>query len=134
MPPRKRSVEEIVELVAPDLSPEQHEHFRQGVALFNKGKHWHAHESWEAAWLPMGEGASDNAEIIIRALIQVASGIHLKRTGRYKGARHHFEKALPKLRLAPPWFMDIDIVAVRLFAEHQLRHFDQNISFTIRLR
>jgi uncharacterized protein len=134
MPPRKRTVEEVVELVEPDLSPEQQEHFMNGVTLFNIGKHWHAHESWEAAWLPMGDGMSDNAEIFFRALIQVASGIHLKRTGRYKGAKHHFEKALPKLQLAPPWFMGIDVAAVRLFAEHQLRHFEQDLSFTLRVR
>jgi len=134
MPPRKRSVEEVVNLVEPDFSPEQLEHFMNGVALFNNGKHWHAHESWEAAWLAMGDGLSDDAEIVIRALIQVASGIHLKRSGRYKGAKHHFEKALPKLHLAPSWFMGIDVAGVRLFAEHQLRHFGQDLSFTLRVR
>ncbi len=134
MPPRKRSIDEIVGLIEPTLSAAQLEDFLRGVSLFNSGKHWHAHESWEAAWLPMGDDACDDAEIFIRALIQAASAVHLKRSGRYKGARHHFEKALPKLRLAPAWFMGIDVAALRLFAEHQLSHFHENICFTLRLR
>jgi predicted metal-dependent hydrolase len=132
MPPRKRSVEELSSLSEPLLTPEQRTHFELGIALFNSGKPWHAHESWEAAWLEMGDDVQDDAEIFIRALIQVASGIHLKRSGRYRGARSHLEKALPKLRLAPEWFMGIDVAGVRLFAEHQLRYFGENICFTLR--
>jgi predicted metal-dependent hydrolase len=134
MPPRKRNVEDLTALREPLFTAEQHGHFLRGVELFNAGRHWHAHESWEAAWMGMGDGEADDAEIFLRALIQIASGIHLKRLGRYKGARSHLQKALPKLHLAPARFLGIDVAAVRLFAEHQLRHFRQDICFTLRLR
>jgi predicted metal-dependent hydrolase len=134
MPPKKRNAEDLRSLTEPRLTDVQREHFLRGIGLFNSGKHWHAHESWEAAWLLMGDDTADDAEIFIRALIQVASGVHLKRSGRYKGARNHLEKALPKLRLAPAWFMGIDVAGVRLFAEHQLRNFESTIAFTLRVR
>ena len=132
MPPRKREIDELDDIAEPIFSDEQLRHFARGIALFNAGKHWHAHEEWEATWLPMGDGQEDDGEIFLRALIQVASGMHLKRIGRYGGARHHFEKALPKLRRLPPRFLGLDVSAIRLYAEMQLREFFTDYVFLLR--
>ncbi len=134
MPPRKRDVDEVRSLSEPTLDPQQHEHFLAGVALFNRGKYWHAHEAWEAAWLPMGDGPEDDGEIFFRALIQLASGLHLKRSGRYKGARSQFAKAGGKFAVMPKLFLGMDTVGLRIFAEHQLARFNENFTCLLRLR
>lgn len=123
MPPRKRDTDEITAIKAPDFTPEQMAHFREGVRLFNHRRYWHAHEAWEAAWLPMGDEPSDDGEIFIRALIQLASGLHLKRVGRYKGARNQLRKAKDKFAVIPTHFMGIDVASLRVFTEFQARHF-----------
>ncbi len=134
MPPRKRSIDEIASLQEPPLDAGQRDHFLTGVALFNHGKYWHAHEAWEAAWLPMGDDPADDAEIFFRALIQLASGLHLKRSGRYKGARSQFAKASGKFAVMPGLFLGMDTVGLRIFAEHQLAHFDKNFTCLLKLR
>ena len=127
MPPRKREAGEITALAAPAFSDEQWRHFREGVALFNSGRHWHAHEAWEAAWLPMGDEPRDDAEIFLRALIQLASGLHLRQRGRSKGARSQFQKAKEKFDVCPTYFMGIDCASLRIFAEHQLDHYRDDL-------
>lgn len=134
MPPRKRDIAEIRMLSEPALDSRQEEQYRRGIALFNAGMYWHAHEAWEAAWLPMGDGAEDDAEIFFRALIQLASGLHLKRTGRHAGARSLFGKAAQKFTVMPAMFMGLDTVALRIFARHQISHFDQDFTCLLRFR
>lgn len=123
MPPRKRDINEIIDITAPDFTPEQMAHFREGVRLFNNVRYWHAHEAWEAAWLPMGDGPADDGEIFIRALIQLASGLHLKRIGRYKGAHNQLRKAGEKFAVIPAYFMGLDAASLRLFTNFQAKHF-----------
>ena len=134
MPPRKRELEEITSLLPPVLSEQQRRDFQLGIQLFNAGRHWHAHEAWEAAWMPMGNGKEDDAEIFLRALIQLASGLHLKRVGRYKGARSQFTKAHSKFAVVPTWYMGLDVASLRVFAEHQQQHFSENLTCLLRLR
>lgn len=134
MPPRKREAEEITSLQVPPFSEAQWADFRHGCALFNRGRYWHAHESWEAAWLPMGDGREDDAEIFLRALIQLASGLHLKRIGRYGGARNQLAKAERKFSVMPTFFMEIDIAALRVFAAHQRTNFSEDLVCLLRSR
>jgi uncharacterized protein len=134
MPPRKRDVGEIHRLDEPVLSVEQYRQYLQGIALFNSGRYWHAHEAWEAAWLPMGDGPEDDGELFFRALIQLASGLHLKRSGRYGGARNHFAKAAEKFTVMPPAFLGLDTISLKVFARHQLAQFHQNFTCLLRHR
>ncbi len=134
MPPRKRDVEEIIDLQEPAFDVEQQTNYLKGIALFNRGMYWHAHEAWEAAWIRMGNDRKDDGEIFFRALIQLASGLHLKRGGRYNGARSHFTKAGKKFAVMPPVFLGLDTIAMRIFARHQLTHFSQNFTCLLRLK
>lgn len=134
MPPYKRQAGDLVSIVEPHFDAEQHARFRHGIALFNSGKYWHAHESWEAAWLPMGDGPEDDGEIFLRALIQLASGLHLKRSGRYGGARSHFAKAAEKFSVLPSPYLGLDTVSLRVFARHQLARFDRDFTCLLRHR
>lgn len=132
MPPRKREPGEITTLEVPGFSEEQWRSYYEGVALFNSGRHWHAHEAWEAAWLPMGNDPRDDAEIFLRALIQLASGMHLKQRGRRKGARSQLWKAKEKFDVCPTFFMGIDCASLRVFAEHQLDRYGDELICLLR--
>ncbi len=134
MPPKKRAIEDITSLRVPHFSDAQRRDFQQGLDLFNRGRYWHAHEAWEAAWLPMGDGPEDDAEMFLRALIQLASGLHLKRIGRYKGARSQFAKARAKFAVMPTFFMGLDVASMRIFAQHQLDHFSEQFTCLLRQR
>jgi hypothetical protein len=78
--------------------------YRDGVARFNRGDYFDAHEVWEDVWR---ESASDDARRFLQALIQIAAAYHhLQRgerlhRGSLRGASRLFHKALA--RLETPW-------------------------------
>jgi predicted metal-dependent hydrolase len=52
----------------------------RGIALFNEGRYWDAHEAWEEAWLPDRHGPDRG---FYKGLIQVAAGcLHYGRHNR----------------------------------------------------
>ena len=68
----------------PALDPEEADRlFREGVALFNGARYWHAHEKWETLW----RAAPDEERDFYQGLIKLAAGfLHLSRRNR-RGAR-----------------------------------------------
>ena len=84
-PPRGRT---------PPLDPAEADRlFREGVALFNGARYWHAHEAWETVWRAAPEGERD----FYQGLIQVAAGfLHLARKNR-RGARNKLAEGLARL-------------------------------------
>jgi predicted metal-dependent hydrolase len=89
-PPRGRT---------PALDPTEADRlFREGVALFNGVRYWHAHESWETVW----RAADDEDRPFYQGLIQVAAGLlHLQRRN-LRGARNKLEEGIAKLRPYEP--------------------------------
>jgi hypothetical protein len=79
----------------PPLPPEEADRlFRQGVALFNGVRYWHAHEAWETVW----RAAADEDREFYQGLIQVAAGfLHLQRRN-LRGARNKLSEGVAKLR------------------------------------
>ncbi len=68
--------------------------FRQGVALFNGVRYWHAHEAWETLW----RAAPDEDRDFYQGLIQVAAGLlHLQRRN-LRGARNKLSEGMDRLR------------------------------------
>jgi predicted metal-dependent hydrolase len=98
---------EIGTLIEPDLPEEGRLSLLEGVARFNAGAFWHAHEAWERVWLAMPDGPEGDGEIILRGMIQLAAALHLLGAGRLDGAASNFRKAASKLALAPPRFLGI---------------------------
>jgi predicted metal-dependent hydrolase len=81
------------------LDPFQAERlFRDGVALFNGARYWHAHEAWETLW----RAAEDEDRDFYQGLIQIAAGLlHLQRRNT-RGARNKLSEGLVKLRSYEP--------------------------------
>ena len=72
--------------------------FREGVALFNGVRYWHAHEAWETLW----RAAPDEDRDFYQGLIQVAAGLlHVQRRN-LRGARNKLTAGLEKLRRYEP--------------------------------
>jgi predicted metal-dependent hydrolase len=72
--------------------------FRDGVALFNGARYWHAHEAWETLW----RAAEDEDRDFYQGLIQIAAGLlHLQRRNT-RGARNKLSEGLVKLRSYQP--------------------------------
>jgi predicted metal-dependent hydrolase len=88
----------------PALDPEEADRlFREGIALFNGVRYWHAHESWETLW----RAADDEDRDFYQGLIQIAAGLlHLQRRNR-RGARIKLEQGRDKLRPYLPAYKGI---------------------------
>jgi predicted metal-dependent hydrolase len=67
----------------------------EGIALFNSGSYWEAHEAWERDWMPDRNGP-DSA--FYKGLIQVAAGcLHYTRRNR-RGAVNKWRSGADYLR------------------------------------
>ena len=73
----------------PDFAPS----FLRGVAHFNAGEFWHAHEAWEELWLESESRLVD----FLQGLIQLTAAYHHAKRGTLRGAARLFDAALQKL-------------------------------------
>jgi hypothetical protein len=72
--------------------------FREGVALFNGARYWHAHEAWETLW----RAAPDEERDFYQGLIKLAAGfLHLAR-GNRRGARAKLSEGIDQLQPYEP--------------------------------
>ena len=83
----------------PALDPAEAERlFREGIALFNGVRYWHAHEAWETVW----RAAPEDEREFYQGLIQVAAGLlHLQRRNP-RGAKNKLTEGVAKLRRYEP--------------------------------
>jgi hypothetical protein len=83
----------------PPLDPQEADRlFREGVALFNGARYWHAHEAWETLW----RAAPDDERDFYQGLIKFAAGfLHLSRRNR-RGARNKLAEGIAHLRRYEP--------------------------------
>ncbi|MBI5137397.1 MAG: DUF309 domain-containing protein [Nitrospirae bacterium] len=116
MPPRKRDPDTVGPLAEPPCSPVQARRFAEGVAHFEAGRYFEAHEAWEQAWRLMGDGPEDDAELVLRGLIQLAAALHAGARGRTAAAHRNVDKAAHKLALFPRpfWGWDVAVLLARL--------------------
>ena len=120
MAPRKRKTDEPLALAEPELSDDNEVRFQDGIDLFNAGKYWHAHESWEEIWQELGHEPPDDWEILLRGLIQIAAGLHCVTLGKERGARGNLMKGWSKIILWDEPFLGLDLRALANEAERRL--------------
>ena len=96
-------------MVEPSFSEAQEAEFSRGIHLFNQRAYWEAHEAWENVWRDMSDNQKDDAEIILRGLIQFTAGLHLFSVGKLEGALRNLLKARAKLALYDKPFLGIDL-------------------------
>jgi predicted metal-dependent hydrolase len=91
----------------PDLSTEERERFfGEGIALFNQGRFFEAHETWEEIW----RSTTPEPKDLFQGLIQVAAALHQFLTlKRIDGPRRTLAKARRRLEPYVPIALGIDI-------------------------
>src|ERR1041385_9111724 len=83
--------------------------FSRGIALFNQGNFYEAHEVLEDVWRP----AVEPERKFLQALIQVAVGLHHHSTGNLIGAASLLRRALRNLERYPDDFCGINLPRLR---------------------
>jgi uncharacterized protein len=101
----------------------------RGVALFNEGAYWEAHEAWEELWLR----ATPELRRFVQGLIQLAAAWHHVGRGNRRGAERLFRSGLEKLTPYRPVHAGIDVSEAAALAEAQLREEDAGRSERPRL-
>ena len=77
---------------APDIDrPEDSPQFLRGVALFNAGYYWEAHEAWEGLWLAAGR--TTPLARFLKGLIKLAAAGVKVREGVPSGVERHANRA-----------------------------------------
>jgi predicted metal-dependent hydrolase len=91
----------------PDLSAEERERFfREGIALFNQGRFFEAHEAWEEIW----RSTTPEPKDLFQGLIQVAAALHqFLDLHRNEAPRRTLAKARRRLKPYAPIALGIDI-------------------------
>lgn len=81
----------------------------EGIAAFNSGKYFEAHEALEEVWRQMHGPERD----LMQAVVQVAVALHHHSTGNLDGARSVLARAAAKLADAPDNFCGISLPPLR---------------------
>ena len=91
--------------------------FHRGIALFNAGAHFEAHEVWEDVWRP----SSGTKRRFYQALIQSAVALEHRRRGNERGAQRVWARAKPKLDALPDRFLGLRVPRFRDAMEATMR-------------
>ena len=83
--------------------------FQEGIALFNAGDFFAAHEAWEEIWRCQDPEPRD----LFQGLIQIAAGLHGHLAlGRREGARHTIARGRRRLEPFLPTSHGLDLAAL----------------------
>ncbi|MBI3800650.1 MAG: DUF309 domain-containing protein [Deltaproteobacteria bacterium] len=82
---------------------------QQGIAEFNRGHFFEAHELWEEAW---NEVVGEEKRFY-QGLVQLAAGYHKLSLVQYNGARKLLERGNQTLSAFPPDYAGLDLTSLR---------------------
>jgi predicted metal-dependent hydrolase len=83
--------------------------YQRGVALFNAGQFFDAHEALEDVW----REAQGRRKLFLQALIQIAVGLHHHGRGNPAGARSLLARGGKKLAGYPAAYAGLDVARLR---------------------
>jgi predicted metal-dependent hydrolase len=92
--------------------------FERGVALFNAGEFFEAHEVLEDVWRP----AAGVERRFLQGLIQIAVALHHFSTGNLVGARSLLKRGASKLEDLPPDYCGVRVGELRIATQEWLGH------------
>ena len=95
--------------------------FQRGVALFNAGNFFDAHEALEDAWRESPRGSPLRRHL--QGLVQLAVAFHHQSRENLVGARSVLDRALRNLRGAEDSFPDLDLDHLRVSIADWQQHF-----------
>lgn len=78
--------------------------FRRGLALFNAGRYFDAHEEWEHLWQECA--LADRR--FVQSLIQAAVALYQWGKGNVTGARTQLARGRDKMAAYPPGYLGLD--------------------------
>lgn len=105
IPKKPLSSIDLTALTPFDLTAAEEAHLEQGIALFNSGKFWEAHEAWEEIW----KNHPEDGRFFIQGLIQLAAAYHQLGRRVYRGVLIHLRQAQERLKLFPSNFLGIEV-------------------------
>jgi hypothetical protein len=79
--------------------------YLEGIALFNAGHYFDAHEIWEEIWLC----SSGETKVFYQMLIQSAVALHHYERGNARGARGMYNNVIEKMSQLPSFYMSLDL-------------------------
>ena len=93
------------------IVPEAMQHWNAGIALFNAGRYFEAHEALEDAWREAPIHGARRRHL--QGLVQLAVAFHHQSTGNWQGAGSVLERALRNLSGAEESFPELNLDALR---------------------
>jgi predicted metal-dependent hydrolase len=84
--------------------------YHRGLALFNAGRFYDAHEALEDAWRESGEPE----KLFLQGLVQAAVALHHHASGNLEGACSVLARACRNLSPYPEIYAEINVGALRL--------------------
>ncbi len=95
------------------LDPANHEWLDEGLAEWNAGRHWHAHEAWEHLWL----GLEGDEKLFVQGLIMAAAMMHQYKRGILRGVENHYENVQARLPPHAPTKWGIDVAGLLAYLD-----------------
>ena len=94
--------------------------FQEGIAHFNRGEYFEAHESWEEVWLPSAEPE----KTFLQGIIQVAAAFHHYTRKNRRGTKSLLRAGLTKLERFPARYRGIALEPLRSAVRRWLASLD----------
>ena len=107
------------------MSPD-HENFSTGLALFNRGHFFDAHEALEDVWRSVPRGQPLRRHL--QGMVQLAVAFHHASTGNYVGARSVLERGIGNLDGADSSFPEVDFERLRAELMPWRKYLDGTVS------
>ena len=97
-----------------ELDEEQKNLFIEGCELFDEGKFWHAHESWEDLWKslkPLDKPIETDA---VQGIIQIAALLYNYERKKIRGVVNMASKLLTRLSGVKHGIWGVDVAGLRV--------------------
>ncbi len=97
-----------------ELDEEQKNLFIEGCELFDQGKFWHAHESWEDLWKSLKPLEKPIETDAVQGIIQIAALLYNYERKKIRGVVNMASKLLTRLSGVKHGIWGVDVAGLRV--------------------